>query len=353
MTADTVGGVFTYAVQLAAALGRDGVDVTLATFGRPMSADQRRAVREAGANVILESGLALEWMADPWADVEAAEDLLLDAERAVRPHVVHLNSFVHGAAPWRAPVLVVGHSCVCSWWAAVHGEAPPPQWAHYRTAVAAGIAAAGAVTAPTQAMLSALDEWYGPLPPGSRPILNGVDGPVAVSQRKRAVVLSAGRLWDDGKNVAALARAAARPGLRGRVLLAGEGEVPGAAVALGPLAPDALARVRRGAAVYAAPALYEPFGLGILEAARDRCALVLGDIPSLRELWSGAAAFVPPDDEEHLAVALERLLADREATWALGEMAQRRARGYTAAAMSAAYRGMYRSLISAAERVAV
>ncbi len=34
------------------------------------------------------------------------------------------------------------------------------------------------------------------------------------------------------------------------------------------------------------PARYEPFGLSVLEAALSGCALVLGDIPSLRE--SGA-----------------------------------------------------------------
>ena len=33
------------------------------------------------------------------------------------------------------------------------------------------------------------------------------------------------------------------------------------------------------------PARYEPFGLSILEAALSGCALVLGDLPSLRELW--------------------------------------------------------------------
>ena len=33
-------------------------------------------------------------------------------ERRLRPDVVHLNGYTHGALPWRAPVLVVGHSCV-------------------------------------------------------------------------------------------------------------------------------------------------------------------------------------------------------------------------------------------------
>src|SRR5947209_9534282 len=117
MTTDTVGGVFTYAIELAEGLRHDGVEVALATFGRRMSRDQRRRVRAAGADVLLESSLALEWMPDPWDDVRAAEERLLELERREDPDVVHLNAFTHGAAPWRAPAVVVGHSCVCSWWA--------------------------------------------------------------------------------------------------------------------------------------------------------------------------------------------------------------------------------------------
>ncbi len=64
----------------------------------------------------------------------------------------------------------------------------------------------------------------------------------------------------------------------------------------------------RRASIYAMPARYEPFGLSILEAGLSGCALVLGDIPSLREHWDGAAAFVAPDDREALRSAIEGLI---------------------------------------------
>jgi glycosyltransferase involved in cell wall biosynthesis len=346
MTADTVGGVFTHALALATGLRGEQTEVALATFGRPMSAEQRRRVRDSGAELVLESSLGLEWMPDPWADVQAAEELLLDLERSLRPDVVHLNGFAHGAAPWQAPVLVAGHSCVCSWWAAVHGQAPPASWSRYCDAVRRGMGGADAVAAPTEAMLAELKRWHGPLPAVSRAILNGIGyaGP-EVAPAKRPVALSAGRLWDQAKNAAALARVAGRPRLRDRVVLAGEGDAAGDVRLLGPLDPAELARVRRAAAVYAAPALYEPFGLGILEAARDHCALVLGDIASLRELWDGAAVFVAPDDDERLAGALERLLGDPAAAAALGERARQRAGRYTVSAMTAGYQALYRRVI--------
>src|SRR5205085_10355716 len=66
--------------------------------------------------------------------------------------------------------------------------------------------------------------------------------------------------------------------------------------ALGPLTSAEIAEWYARASIYALPARYEPFGLSVLEAARSGCALVLGDIESLRENWDGAAIFVSPDD---------------------------------------------------------
>ncbi len=56
--------------------------------------------------------------------------------------------------------------------------------------------------------------------------------------------------------------------------------------------------------IFASAALYEPFGLAVLEAAQAGCALVLSDIPTFRELWDGAALFVPADDAAAFAAAL-------------------------------------------------
>ena len=64
-----------------------------------------------------------------------------------------------------------------------------------------------------------------------------------------------------------------------------------------PRTGGALARKMAEASIYALPARYEPFGLSALEAALSGCALVLGDIPSLREIWGPAAIYVPADDK--------------------------------------------------------
>ena len=134
------------------------------------------------------------------------------------------------------------------------------------------------------------------------------------ADRKEPLVLSAGRLWDEAKNVDG-ARASRRA-CPGRVALAGEARPTWPASGASTMRSSTSGGCRRPscaawmarAAIYALPARYEPFGLSMLEAALSGCALVLGDIPSLREIWDGAAVFVAPDDHDALRAAIQRLI---------------------------------------------
>jgi glycosyltransferase involved in cell wall biosynthesis len=98
------------------------------------------------------------------------------------------------------------------------------------------------------------------------------------------------------------------------------------------------------------PARYEPFGLSILEAGLSECALVLGDIPSLREGWEGAAVFVAPEDREGLRAAIGRLIDHPAQRAELGRRARERGREFTAARMVDGYRRLYEGLLSGAGR---
>src|SRR5688572_1926116 len=92
-----------------------------------------------------ESSYKLEWMNEPWSDVEAAGQWLLELEARFQPSLIHLNQYSHGAIPWNVPVLVVGHSCVYSWFEAVTGAPPGPEWRSYREAVRLGLQGADLV----------------------------------------------------------------------------------------------------------------------------------------------------------------------------------------------------------------
>ena len=348
MTGDTVGGVFTYVRELAAALTARGVETTVALMGRRLTLDRRRALRVAGVDRVHAREYKLEWMDDPWRDVERAGQWLLELERDVEPDVVHLNAYAHGALPWRAPTLVVGHSCVLSWWEAVHGTPAPPEWDRYRAAVIRGLAAADLVAAPTAAMLRELIRLYAPraetlvLPNGrSRP---------RIRRPKQPFVLAVGRLWDEAKNLAVLDAAAAE--IDWPVLVAGDGPEPAArprrARLVGRLSDRELAERFACAAVFAAPATYEPFGLAALEAALAGCALVLGDIPTLREVWDDAALFVDPRNADALARALDDVTHDATLREELGRAAGRRAASFTPARMAARYVEAYERLLTQA-----
>ena len=252
----------------------------------------------------------LEWMEHPWEDVAAAGEWLLEIERRVLPDVVHLNGYAHAALPWRAPVLVAGHSCVLSWWEAVKGEPAPARWDRYRREVARGLAAADMIVAPTRAMMESLERHYGPLRAG-RVIPNGRDPSRFHPAEKQPLVFAAGRMWDEAKNLTALDAAARR--LAWPVFVAGETARPAAAARLlGRLSAACVAEWLSRAAIYALPARYEPFGLSALEAALSGCALVLGDIPSLREVWGDAACFTPPGDPDALHRAIAALIGNPE-----------------------------------------
>lgn len=356
MTADTVGGVWTYAIELAAALAPRGVRFVIVTMGRPPTADQQARAARAG-NVRLEpSTFRLEWMQDPWDHVDAAGEWLLDLERRERPDVVHLNGYAHGRWPFETPKLVVGHSCVLSWWRAVHGYDAPPEWDRYRRAVRAGLRGADLVVAPTAAMLGALIRYYGHLP-RSAVIHNGRDPADFPPLPKRPVIAAAGRLWDEAKNISLLCRAAQR--LSWPVEVAGDDRAPDGVPrpcpgvrALGRLPSDALARHLGRASIFAHPAKYEPFGLAPLEAALAGCALVLGDIPSLREVWADAAVYIPPDNADTLADAVSELIRNAPLRDHLAAAARERALAYSRARFGSEYLGLYQRLTHAAPAAA-
>ena len=102
--------------------------------------------------------------------------------------------------------------------------------------------------------------------------------------------------------------------------------------------------ITRRAAIYALPARYEPFGLSVLEAALSGCALVLGDIPSLRESWADVALFVDPEDSLALSATINHLIEDAYLRKRLGVAARLRAQSFTQERMAEEYLSAYRAV---------
>lgn len=349
VTTDAVGGVWTYAAELAAGLAQRGFAPLLAVVGPPASPAQRDTLSTVPGVTVRDTGLPLDWTADRPEEIAAAAEALAALAREIHAAAALLHAPALAAAAYGQPVVAVHHSCQATWWRAVRpGEPMPSDFAWRTRCVAAGLDAADLVIAPTVAHADAVAAAYGLRQP-PRVVHNGRrQATNLAATRDSLFVLTAGRLWDDGKNLCALDAAAEH--LCAPLLAAGPLHSPWGSVglangkALGPMDAAGIRRWMARAPVFASTALYEPFGYCVLEAAQCGCALVLADTPGFRELWDGAALFVPAREPEAIAERLNALLFDQDGIDRLGKAARQRAGRYSTARMARDMAGMIHEL---------
>jgi glycosyltransferase involved in cell wall biosynthesis len=256
------------------------------------------------------------------------------------------------------PSVVVAHSCVNSWASACSEEKSfaGEAWRVYSANVRAGLHGADAWVAPTLAFRDRVARQYKPPTAGSA-IWNGVDEGDWGTPPKQPTILAAGRLWDKAKNLPALSSLGSE--IEWPIRIAGPlgpdsskaGASSDGCAFLGEIPHHDLLREMAAASVYVSPALYEPFGLAVLEAAHAGCALLLSDIPSFRELWDGAAVFFDPHDRQALRRCLRSLCDDELRRRSLQRAATVRARRYLLRNTVDRYRSLYESLLPTHPRV--
>ena len=361
VTADTVGGVWTYARELVTGLSRKGVNVTLVSFGEIPTGAQSEWLDGLRGVDFHPTAFKLEWMQESEADIEASSEYLHALIREIQPDLLHLNQFCYGSLDVSIPKLVVAHSDVVSWWVNVKGVEPDADaWMNwYRDLVARGLRDASAVVAPSRWMLECVETYYGK-PKQGAVIYNGrtptLFNPYVT---KEDSVLSVGRLWDGGKQAALLTQIDTTI----PVIIAGteqhadesfrtaESALGGSHPKLqlkGPQTEGQLRQLFSRAAMYAATSRYEPFGLAPVEAALSRCALICNDIPTFHELWGETAIYFHHNDAASLQAVIERLQGDRELRLTYANLAYNRARQrFTAERMVEDYMNLYQGLASA------
>lgn len=351
MTIDAVGGIWQYGLDLARELSRYRIEPTIALVGPSPGMDQLESAGAVPGARLICTELPLDWTARDRGQVLAAGKRLAELAEASGADVIHLNSPAFAAgARFHAPVVAVSHSCPATWWDAVRTGPLPADLAWRAELTGRGLHVADARLAPSAAFAEATAAAYGLLEP---PLVvhNGRREPrrALPATADRHFAFTAGRLWDAGKNLDALDRAAARLALP--VLAAGPLDGPNGVSArpshvraLGRLGDEAIRAHLAARPVFVSVARYEPFGLAVLEAAQAGCALVLSDIPTFRELWGGVAVFVPPDDAGAIAATIEALAEDEAARDRLGTAARLRARRFSVEAMAEGVLAAYRKL---------
>ena len=357
ITTDVVGGVWQFARELAAGLLRDGSAVALVSLGGSPSDEQRNQCAglssEFRGNFVYECSPApLEWMQQNEGAYYDAAPLLMRICRDFGPDLLHLNQFCFGALPVDVPKVITAHSDVLSWAEACRGEPleNSPWLRQYCRLVADGLNGANVVAAPTKFMLSALKKNF-PVRARCEVIANGrtIDAGKSATRQLRAV--TAGRLWDEAKDIRMLAEVDSPISL----YVAGEtrhegAQAPehvGAATLLGPLAENELHQFFRESAIYICTSRYEPFGLAPLESALCGCAVLARDIPSLREVWEDGARYF--SNPQTLSALLYEFAGDPDSLHEAQRHSLKRARLFSAERMVASYRGQYSRVLDEKE----
>jgi glycosyltransferase involved in cell wall biosynthesis len=351
ITTDAVGGVWTHVLDLAAGLASLEFETMLVVMGPSPTDDQLRAASNTPHLDLIDTGLPLDWTATDAAEIAEARAAIRVLARRIAPDVIHLNSPALAAdGGFPAPVVGGCHSCLATWWGAVKDGPMPPDFAWRTQALWRGLVACDALVAPTHAFAAAVARTYEvPVP---FVVHNGRAAAPPYPACRDPLIFTSGRLWDEGKNVAVLDTAAERiatPFYAAGPVTGPNGVAPPATdnlLHLGVLTPEAVRTWLRRAAIYASSALYEPFGLGVLEAAQAGCALVLSDIATFRELWDGAAIFVEPRSPEAFATAFERLLSDGGQLQRLSAQAQARAHTFDTMRMARGVAEIYDQVLT-------
>lgn len=330
MTVDAVGGVWRYAMDVGCGLRAEGVDIVYAGFGpRPDTV----MVREAEENGELHwFDAPLDWLADGESELAAIPGMIAGLAEARHVDLLHLNLPSQAARlETDLPVVVAAHSCVATWFATMRGTLPPPEWAWHEELTLRGFEAADMVIAPSRSHADLLTYCYGIrdfeiVPYASRHVPR--------SWEKKPYALAVSRWWDQGKNGRILDEAAARSDLA--IIAVGPSAGPnGESMTFynvdhrGQLPFAETMALLNDAGIFVSPSIYEPFGLGALEAARSGSALVLSDTPTYRELWDDAALFADPGDAEGFSDAINRLAGDLRLRRSLALHAQERSRQFS------------------------
>lgn len=350
MTTDTVGGVWTYSMELCKALKNEGVFVHLAAMGNWPSKEQEEEAASLENVLLYKSDYKLEWMQDPWEDVEKAEKWLNSIYHTVLPDILHFNNYAHKREDWSCPTVTVYHSCVQTWWQAVKGTSAPSSWNRYMNLVSETLDTSNMVIAPTKAILKQAISTHS-ISSDTRVIYNGKELQPSAEMEKEDIILCMGRIWDEAKNLRSLSGIAKN--LPWPVYVIGNNINPdtGEVVKienvnfLGELPREEAEKWLLRARIFVSPTRYEPFGLAILEAAASGCALVLNELDTLAEIWKDTAIFFNAENKKEAEKIILQLIENESFRNDIANKARNRATYFSAKKMAKEYAETYRELL--------
>lgn len=361
MTTDTLNSnLWAYTRELACGLVGRGMRVTLVSLGEIPLPEQTAWMDRVRGLDYRPTAFRLDWMQEGQQDFAESSNYLCSLLNELKPDVFHSNHLCYGGLPVSMPRIVVAHGDFITWWKSVHGRDPKESaWLNwYRNTTGIGLSQAATVVAGSEWMLDAIRDAY--LPELTGTVINHGRNPIHFNPyvTKDDTVLAIGRLLDPAAQVNLLAERshpvpvclvdAKQPEhspatqMRADVRFKNGSE---GVVMRGPHSETQLRLLYSRASIYVSASRYEPSGMTIVEAALSRCALILNDIPALREIWGPAAVYFRTNDGDSLCEAVRILNGDADLRRSFANRAFNRAREcFNANRMTSNYVQLYRSL---------
>ena len=97
VTADTIGGVWTYTRELVTGLASRGIRITLVSFGGIPPRAQRAWLEGLAGVTYFPTGYGLEWMQDAGEDVSDSTRYLRNLIDERKPDLLHLSQYCFGS----------------------------------------------------------------------------------------------------------------------------------------------------------------------------------------------------------------------------------------------------------------
>ena len=210
VTADAVGGVWQYSVDLARGLSGLSIETVLVVLGPSPSPAQLKMASAIDGLTLIDTGLPLDWLADTSESIRTAGEAVARLAETHSADIVQLNGAALAAeAKFPVPVVAVAHSCIATWWQATKGTEPDGAFKWRAELTGEGLKASDHVVAPTAAFAEATQRAYA-LETKPTAVHNGRSPFPLPRVAPHDFAFTAGRLWDKGKNVETLDAAAGR-----------------------------------------------------------------------------------------------------------------------------------------------
>lgn len=350
MTTDTVGGVWTYSLELCRALMPYNLEIHLLGLGALPDDNQIKEINKFDHVTFYPTDFKLEWMENPWEDIRKTENKIETLCHIIEPDLFHFNNYISEKTCRNLPKITVYHSCVQTWWQAVNDCKAPEEWNRYIEHLKDACNTSDVVVFPTEAIKNTACQVHEILSP-CMVIHNAREMMVAEAVEREKIILCTGRIWDKAKNLKALCELADQ--LPWPIYVAGDNANPNTLERvtldnvrfLGKLTFEELKYWLERTEIYINPALYEPFGLAVLEAAKAGCALALGNLDSLQEVWQENALYFNPKNEKQIVDTLLNFIENDELRKAYQQKAKKQSGQYNLKAMGESYYQTYQTLL--------